>query len=119
MKYIRLCLVATAAMALVACGEQSPEQKAAMNEISFTRMAKEKIKERLKDPDSAIFSDVYFNRTQKDQIDVICGKVNSKNSFGGYSGDQHFMAFGTMQVLESDFKDNYEFIEAWNTYCQK
>lgn len=38
----------------------------------------------LKDPDSAKFGDFYFNQTTKKG----CLTVNSKNSMGGYTGEQ-------------------------------
>lgn len=53
---------------------------------------KKTIKENLKDPDSALFKNISepFQMWQK-TVDIhhywlICGDVNSKNSFGGYTG---------------------------------
>ncbi len=51
----------------------------------------------LKDPDSADFGDVYLVAGAKNEAlqDIaICGLVNAKNSFGGYSGNQRFVAYG-------------------------
>ena len=51
-------------------------------------MAKDKVKETLKDPKSAQFKNVMFRNVGNSP--VICGEVNSKNSFGGYIGFQRF-----------------------------
>ena len=52
----------------------------------------EALKGRLKDPDSAKISAVKISADGK----TVCGLVNAKNGFGGYTGDSVFyvMAFG-------------------------
>jgi len=42
----------------------------------------------LKDPDSAKFEQVRYNRS----TEAGCGLVNAKNSMGGYVGLRHFVA---------------------------
>lgn len=44
------------------------------------------VRNRLKDPDSAVFRDVLFDKL----YGVACGKVNAKNGFGGYTGFSQF-----------------------------
>ncbi|MBN9242428.1 MAG: hypothetical protein J0I98_06510 [Mesorhizobium sp.] len=44
----------------------------------------------LKDPDSATFSDLAAAKSPAGDI-FVCGKVNAKNSFGGYSGAAPFI----------------------------
>lgn len=51
--------------------------------------AKAAVTAKLKDPQSALFSDV---RVSSDP-NVVCGKVNAKNSFGGYVGAKEFRYF--------------------------
>lgn len=51
--------------------------------------AKAAVTAKLKDPQSAVFSDV---RVSTDP-NVICGRVNAKNSFGGYVGAKEFRYF--------------------------
>jgi hypothetical protein len=48
-------------------------------------LAKDMILKILRDPDSAKFGDVFFGRNG-----TVCGTVNSKNGFGGYTGAQVF-----------------------------
>ena len=59
--------------------------------------AKESIRAVLKDPDSAKFSDfrAYMSGGKTD----VCGKVNSKNSYGGYSGDAWFVVPDGMKPM--------------------
>lgn len=59
--------------------------------------AKAAISARLKDPDSARFTDVSINGN------VVCGRVNAKNAFGGYVGGQpfrYFMQDGTAVIVD-------------------
>lgn len=50
------------------------------------------IKEKLKDPESARFRRVYGAQGEVEKI-AICGEVNAKNSYGGYTGYKPFMVF--------------------------
>lgn len=86
-------------------------------QIAWIDKGKESVKERLKDPSSAKFRNVYFNRG-KDNIPMTCGEVNSKNSFGGYSGYIKFISAGSSKntFLETDVKD---FHNLWNQFCTK
>lgn len=73
------------------------------------------IRNRLKDPKSAQFKDSFFvvwNNTP-----VVCGRVNSKNSMGGYGGFQRFVAAGeSVAYLEEEVAD---FHNVWNEMCNK
>lgn len=48
---------------------------------------KQKVRNALKDPNSAEFKDVQWVGGK-----AICGQVNAKNSYGGYGGFKHFVA---------------------------
>ena len=48
-------------------------------------VAREAVKDRLKDPDSAKFKSEKINGT------TVCGEVNSKNSYGGYIGFKRYI----------------------------
>lgn len=84
----RLLLVGAACFPLVGCfGEYSEA-------ISY---GESQIKEALKDPDSAKFSDVWFspdaNNGKPRTSGYVCGKVNAKNAIGGYAGDSAFVIY--------------------------
>lgn len=83
----------------------------------WIRIGKDAVRAKLKDSGSAKFKDVYFFRG-RDRVPVTCGQVNAKNSFGGYSGFQHFVSAGSADLtyLESEVKD---FRAVWNRLCTK
>lgn len=47
-----------------------------------------------------------------------CGEVNSKNSFGGYTGFKRFIASPTIVAVEGENMDSDEFQKAWNQVCK-
>lgn len=82
-----------------------------MTEIKMQRMAREFVTAGLKDPDSADF------RNQSG----MCGEVNSKNSFGAYTGFQGFIAGSKeLVVLQRDSRlKPEEFNQLWNRFCKR
>lgn len=50
------------------------------------------IRKRLKDPDSATFGPMRAARSDKTGKIRVCGTVNARNSFGGYTGAVRFAA---------------------------
>lgn len=48
------------------------------------------VRDKLKDPESARFGSMVAGKDSKGFI-TVCGWVNAKNSFGGYTGDQPYM----------------------------
>ena len=78
-----------------------------MARIKAERIAKETILSMLKDPDSAKFGDVFVGRNG-----TMCGTVNSKNSFGGYTGAQVF----TVDAEFVRIGDNGA-VATWNKNC--
>ena len=87
------------------------------DKMFLVEKGKRAIKEKLKDPKSAQFRNVYFHRG-KNGSRMVCGQVNSKNSFGGFSGFQHFVSTGTSSLtfLETEISSK-DFPEVWNRYC--
>ncbi|WP_155951994.1 hypothetical protein [Pseudoxanthomonas suwonensis] len=77
------------------------------------------VKAKLKDPGSAQFRGIYFHRGQ-DGVPITCGEVNSKNSFGGYSGFQRFISAGSAELTYlQEQMDAREFVTVWNRFCAK
>jgi hypothetical protein len=60
------------------------------SESALVSKAKEAIREQMKDPASVEFRNVILNA----KSGAVCGEVNAKNSFGGYTGFTQF-AFGS------------------------
>ncbi|MCV0439289.1 MAG: hypothetical protein K5880_11695 [Hydrogenophaga sp.] len=94
-------------------------QNAAREEQSrqwtWVSKGKEAVKQRLKDPDSAQFRNVYFHRG-KSGVPVACGQVNAKNSMGGYSGFQRFVSGTTVELTYLE-KEVVGFAKVWNELC--
>ena len=73
---------------------------------------------RLKDPESAYFGRVFVLVPEKfdEKADGnVCGYVNAKNSFGGYTGMKGFVSSGNKLYIEP----NEDFYANWNRYCVK
>lgn len=53
------------------------------------REAVERLKQQMLDPDTAQFRNVHEGR-KRDRGWIVCGEVNTKNRFGGYTGFRKF-----------------------------
>lgn len=81
-----------------------------LNEIKLQRLVRSYVTDQLKDPDSAQFRNQYG----------LCGEVNAKNGFGGYTGYVRFMAGAKDKVfMEDDPRlEAGAFDEVWNSLCK-
>ena len=80
---------------------------------------KSTIERMLKDADSAKFEDVFISFISDSP--VTCGKVNAKNSFGGYTGFKEFIAAKSagISVVRGDGQMiDSEFVKTWNLACK-
>lgn len=97
------------------CGERT---KPTIDEHDLKRVAKNEVVRMLKDPDSAKF-DYNVMVTKVDSLGTkdryaVCGKVNAKNSFGGYTGEKRFIV--PMYVTDqTDLTINDPIIETSNS----
>jgi hypothetical protein len=64
----------------------------------------------LKDPASAHYRNITY-RT-RNSLPVLCGEVNARNSFGGYTGFEYFVAMGNLVQI-----GGREMHDLWNTFC--
>lgn len=102
-----------------AMAEKEREAAASRDQLSNQKYnmlaaAEGAIKEALKDPDSAVFRNESVHRNGKNLI--VCGEVNSRNGFGGFSGFKHFVSMGTdtTTFLEDQTRG---FGKVWNSFC--
>ena len=112
----RIALVAAVLIVAVVAVPSADAQSNAQ-ETRWVAISQTAVRNRLRDPNSAQFSDVYFTRAQLGgrRITVVCGRVNSRNGFGGYSGTQRFIASGNDLVfLEEEVAD---FDVSWRQIC--
>lgn len=85
------------------------------DDISMKLYAETVVKERLRDPGSAKFSDMRVYWAEVGKSATVCGYVNSKNGFGGMSGKKAFVA-SSMVIIQGDLQPA-EFQEVWSTMC--
>lgn len=87
------------------------EENRDYNSISLAQAA---VKRKLKDSKSAEFSSERLNKSSGTL--VVCGYVNSKNSFGGFSGKQKYVSNGSSDgtFIEEEVEN---FISVWNKFC--
>jgi hypothetical protein len=87
-------------------------------------LAKAAITKMMRDPDSAVFDDLFFVNDRKSStgyyVPVVCGTVNGKSGFGGMTGQKHFVAVMSDAVnglwMEGTTPQNV-FVPEWNRYC--
>lgn len=81
------------------------------------------VRSRLRDPESARFGKVWAGRQG-----AVCGYVNARNAFGGYTGQQPWVLPPAGRVLLGHYTevegrpaitgpDEDAFVAAWNRHC--
>jgi hypothetical protein len=80
--------------------ELDPNYKRPSDAEAIAR-AKAALVKSLKDPESARISDV-VRKTSPVGADYICGQVNAKNGFGGYTGSKAFLYYVADAKLMSE-----------------
>ena len=88
-------------------------------------VGEDNVKKSLKDPDSADFRSEFASKLSNGAL-VLCGEVNAKNAFGGYTGFKRFIAGAnsTAPVLVEDETtglgdeiDKTLFPKAYSEFC--
>jgi len=91
-------LVLITALALAGCVSAPPQQSAstapATSPVSLSSDQEARVKQvvtaSLKDPDSARFGPMQATYSLQTGT-TICGMINARNSFGGYTGDKPYL----------------------------
>jgi hypothetical protein len=81
-KSVFLVLFALASLVIAGCGK--------VEAMRAEQNAKDRIVPLLRDPESAKFGEDFIF-TNEGLTPLVCGEVNAKNAFGGYTGLQTFM----------------------------
>lgn len=94
--------------------KMSPEEAAAAENGRQRQLeiiaAKNAVTEKMKDPESVRFGEV-VNRSG-----TVCGYVNAKNSYGGYSGEKAFMFdIASKEIFSQGQSKNFN--KLWNAKC--
>lgn len=74
--------------------------------------AKAAVLSELRDPSSAVFEQVELLSNG-----VVCGYVNARNGFGGYTGSQPFMFGDPVGGLVMQERGGARFLRLWRTKC--
>jgi hypothetical protein len=107
---------ALASFAFQAEGQAQGKKLSESKEFLWIRANQRILLKKLKDPDSAKFSDEFVS--YKIGGPVVCGKVNSKNSFGGFTGPKYYIGGGdTVGVFTEEEVEG--FAELWNKVCAR
>ena len=114
MKFIVLGMLFT--VFISGCGSENSEPSQAAKEASYINFNQERIKGKLKDPESVQFRNAFVSNAIG--APVVCGEVNAKNSFGGYMGFQRFVSGGSIQVVETDMAAG-EMDKTWAQVCKR
>ena len=101
----RTLVLVAALFAVAACGVGAPppvERVTSLAALSPSQLGAvhQKVRASLKDPDSARFGDTVAGILPDEGADdgransmFVCGLVNAKNSYGGYTGHKPYMGF--------------------------
>lgn len=98
-------------------GDESPFDDTRKQSLWIV-MSRDAIRSRLRDPESAEFRNLRFY--SGGSVPVVCGEVNAKNAFGGYTGYERFIASGDntdIAFLASDLAEGDSIDEAWDQLC--
>ena len=93
---------------------ESPAVLQAREDRELEYQAEEAVRGTLRDPKSAEFQSVTVVR--KAGSIAVCGSVNAKNGFGGYTGFQPFMSRGGVAMIRQS-ESSTQFLSLWNRAC--
>lgn len=86
---------------------------AAEDEAAWIAYNKDKVLERLPDPDSARFRNLFFSRNAG--VPVACGEVNAKTASGTFSGFVPFVGAGSLGAFFPGDVDDFDAL--WQWFC--
>lgn len=99
-----------ASWALVSALMPKPTTPKSVQDWQYISVGKSAVMKLLKDRGSAEFRHERWSGT------AVCGEVNARNSFGGMTGFQRFVATSGFAVLEENMQAQ-DFAEVWAKAC--
>lgn len=93
--------------------EMTAEEKEATRRGGLEYAAKHVVTQSLRDPSSATFGKVFYANKAGE---AVCGYVNGRNGFGGFTGMKEFVVTvksGTIEINDGSGK----FAGSWNKLC--
>jgi hypothetical protein len=81
---------------------------------STIQAAEDAVRASLRDPDSARFGNVWFI----ERSGAVCGGINAKNAYGGYTGENRFVVKDGAVVIDSvDENEHGDLVIAFGKHC--
>lgn len=108
----RLLALALVALSTSVTAVAAPKLKSAPVKPDPVVVAHERIRDALKDPESARFKGDFAGKDG-----AICGYVNSKNSYGGYDGFQRYIVRSDNVLIEYDASRTWIVDTRWAEFC--
>ena len=84
-------------------------------EAGYISRANSTLVQDFKDPDSVKFRNIFLSQID---VPIVCGEVNAKNSYGGYTGFKKYYATDTKNFGKVD-DGSGKFTEIWERYCRR
>jgi hypothetical protein len=107
--------VVIALVMIVSSAEAAPKQKAKpVAKSDPIAIARERVKNILKDPDSARFRSEFVARDG-----TVCGFVNAKNSYGGYDGFRRYIAEAERVMVDDNSDESWKMDSHWTDVCSE
>jgi hypothetical protein len=82
-----------------------------------TTTAEDQVRQQLRDPSSAEFTNIEKHIVPDKETLVVCGYVNSRNGFGGMSGPRRFVAGATAVVDDGTDISSQVVDGVWSNLC--
>ena len=123
-KFTVLSMMMAATLSLSACVTTAPVNRDPLPKSTASaaeiEKAKQGVRDQMKDPASVQFRNV--RGYNKGGAALLCGEVNAKNSFGGYTGFDHFTYLGGYLFVNKSAAGctacENPFNKNWNESCK-
>lgn len=96
-------------LALAGTTSAAGKPKSATKKPDPIAIAHERVKDALKDPDSARFRNEFVGKDG-----AVCGFVNSKNSYGGYGGFENYIVTSEQVIMGGEA---WKMESRWDSLC--
>lgn len=111
---VLVIVIGVFAMFVAKCASRTHGNTAVPASSTYRAAAEELVRQRLRDPSSAEFSEIrVIDLPGKPTI--VCGRVNARNGFGGMTGSKRFVVGATVAV-EGDV-NSADIAQLWATFC--
>ncbi|MEM8724029.1 MAG: hypothetical protein AAGE86_00765 [Pseudomonadota bacterium] len=98
-------------------GSGSSQRSYEADKLVIEWAAKDKVRAVIRDPDSAQFSGIIAKPFSEEGKGIVCGRVQSRNGFGGMSLPQRFIVTDTIFMIEEQAAPE-QFSLNWGILCK-